>query len=121
QRSLPEFYGPRNVRIAWQAAIDFRLRGVMQNVNDAGATNARRIVHAGVREIGMLAKLLRAPFRKELHIVLAAEVQAAGRAGFDGGRCEPFADAIRAQGALEDAVGLRIHLRNVEGASCDAI
>src|SRR6266404_3240534 len=105
----------------WAIRRNFRLRGVMQNIDYAGAANALRIVHAGIREIGMLAKLLRASFRKELHIVLAAEVQAARRAGFDAGRFEPFADAIRAQRTLENAMSLRIHLRNVKRASRDAI
>src|SRR5437879_8964990 len=93
----------------------------MQHVNDAGAANARRIVHAGVREVGMLAKLLRASFRKELHIVLATEVQASSRARLYACRFEPFADAIRAKSAFENAMRLRVHLWNVKRASRDAV
>src|SRR5947207_5415696 len=69
----------------------------------------------------MLAKLFRAPFGKELHILLAAEVQTARRAGLDARRLESFADAIRAKRTLENAMGLGIHLRNVERASGDAV
>src|SRR5882762_9022595 len=70
QRAFPQPHRPRNVRIFRKATVNFRLRGVMQHVNDPGAANAWRIVHAGVWEVGMLAKLLRASFRKELNIVL---------------------------------------------------
>src|SRR5258707_11078736 len=88
QRPLPQLYGPRNMRVLRQPAVEFRLRGIMQHVNHAGAADARRIIHAGIREVGVIAKLLRASFRKELHIVLAAEVQAAGGARLDAGGLE---------------------------------
>src|SRR5258708_19568031 len=55
------------------------------------------------------------------HVILGAEVQAARRTGLDAGGLEAFADAIGAQRALEDAIVLRVHLRNVEGASRDAV
>src|SRR5260370_6024813 len=69
----------------------------------------------------MIAKLFRASFRKELHVVLAAEVQATRGTRLDARRLQPFAHAIRAQGALEHAIGLRVHLWNVERASRDAV
>src|SRR6266513_6498365 len=121
QRPLPEFYGPRNMRVLRQATVKFRLGSIMQHVNHAGATHARWVVHAGIREVGMIAKLFRASFSKELHIVLAAEVQAARRTRLNARRLQPFAHAIRAQRAFEDAVGLRVHLWNVERAARDAI
>src|SRR5438309_3106066 len=121
QWAFPQLYGPRDVGIFRKAAVDFRLGRVMQNINHASAANAWRIVHSGVREIGMLAKLLRAPFGKKPHILLTAEVQTARRAGLDARRLEPFADAIRAQRTLENAMGLGVHLRNVKRASGDAI
>src|SRR5260370_7483530 len=74
-----------------------------------------------MREVGMIAKLLRAYFCQELHIVLAAEVQAARRARLDARGFEPFAHAVRAKRALEYAVGLRVHFWNVERASRYAI
>src|SRR5258706_5490941 len=121
QRTFPEFYSPRNMRIFREAAVKLRMRGVMQHVNDAGAADALRIVNAGIREVGVVAKLFRAAFSKELHIVLAAKVQTARRTRLDARRFEPLTHAIGAQGALENAIVLRIHLRNVEGASRDAI
>src|SRR5437016_9141743 len=71
QRPLPEFYGPRNMRVLRQATVKFRLGSIMQHVDHAGATHARWVVHAGIREVGMIAKLFRASFRKELHVLLA--------------------------------------------------
>src|SRR5438445_7542093 len=121
QRAFPQLYGPRDVGILRNAAVTFRLGGAVQYVDDAGSANARRSVHSGVRAIGMLAKLLRAPFGKKPHILLTAEVQPARRAGLDARRLEPFADAIRAQRTLENAMGLGVHLRNVKRASGDAI
>src|SRR5229473_1735269 len=62
-----------------------------------------------------------ASFRKELHIVLAAEVQATGGARLDARRFQALAHAISAERALENAIGLRVHLRNVERAAGDAV
>src|SRR6266699_7267512 len=56
QRAFPKLHGPRNMRVLRQAAVKFRLRGVMEHVNHAGAANARWIVHASVRKIGMFAE-----------------------------------------------------------------
>src|SRR5260370_27229762 len=69
----------------------------------------------------MFAQLLGAPFGKRLHVVLAAEVQAAGGAGLDARWLEPFAHAIRTQRALENTFRLRIQLRDIERASRDAV
>src|SRR6266704_6665377 len=104
QRAFPKLHGPRNMRVLRQSAVKFRLRGVMEHVNDAGAADARRVVHAGIRESGVIAKLLRPSFCKELHIVLAAEVQAARRTRLDACRLEPFAHAIGAERTLENAI-----------------
>ncbi len=93
----------------------------MQHVNHAGASHALRIVHAGIREVGVNAKLFGASFSKELHIVLAAEVQAARGAGLDAGGLEPFAHAVCAQSALENALRFRIEFRNIKWAAGDAI
>src|SRR6202521_4652977 len=93
----------------------------MQHVNHSGAANARWVIHTSFREVRVVAKLLGASFRKELHIVLAAEVQASRRTRLDTRRLQPFAHAIRAQRALEHAVGLGIHLWNVERTAGDAV
>src|SRR5258708_1422324 len=121
QRPLPQFDRPWNARIFRQAAVDFRLRGVMQNVNHSGTANTGWVVHPRIREIRMIAKLLRSSLRKELHIVLAAEVQAPRGSRLDARRFQPFAYAIRAQRALEHAIGLRVHLWNIERTARDAV
>src|SRR5437868_2528014 len=48
-------------------------------------------------------------------------MQAARRAGFDAGRLKPCADAIRAERALVDLLGLCVEARNVERAARYAI
>src|SRR5438477_9855854 len=69
----------------------------------------------------MIAKLFSATLRKEVHIYFTTGVQTAGRARLDARRVEPFADAIRAKRALENAMRLGVHLRNVKRASGDAV
>src|SRR6266851_6721729 len=121
QWTLPELYRPGDMRIFRQAAVNLRLRSVMQHVNNAGATDAWRIVHASVRKVGMILELLGALVREVQHVVLAAEVQTSRGARLDARRFESFADAIRTQRAFENAIVLRVHLRNVERASGDAV
>ncbi len=53
----------------------------------------------------MIAKLLGASLREVLHVVLRAEVQAAGWTRFDASRLEPLADAIGAKSAFVNAFG----------------
>src|SRR5438046_5031147 len=69
----------------------------------------------------MLAKLLRALSRQVQHVVFRTEMQAPGRTRLDARRLESFAHAVGAERALEHAMSLRIHLRNVEGAAGDAV
>src|SRR5260370_2235968 len=76
QRTLPELYGPRNMRVLRQPAVEFRLGSVMQHVNHARATHARRVVSAGIREVAVIAELLRSSVPKDLPIVPPAAVQA---------------------------------------------
>ena len=121
QRALPEFYGPRDARILREAAVEFGLRGIVEDVHYAGAADALGIVDAGLREVVVIAELLGASFGEFLHVVLAAEVQAAGGAGLDAGGLEAFADAVGAECALVDALGFRIELGNVERAAGDAV
>src|SRR5579859_3713411 len=93
----------------------------MQNVDDAGTAHALRVVHSGVREIRMIAELLRALSRKVQHVVLRTEMQAAGGTRLDARGFEPFAHAIGAKRAFENAVRLRIHLWYVKRAAGDAV
>src|SRR6266480_7638993 len=74
-----------------------------------------------MREVRMVAELFGARLREFFHIVFAAKMQAAGGARFDARRLEAFADAVGAKRALEDAMRLRVHLRNVEWAAGNAV
>src|SRR4029077_11056694 len=102
-------------------AIIFRLGRVVQHVDYARATNARRVVYAGLGKVVVIAKLLGASLREELHVVLTAEMQAPSGARFDACRLQPFAHPVGAECALIDALGFRIKFRDVERASGDAI
>src|SRR6266446_10859080 len=93
----------------------------MQNVDHSGAADARRVIYAGLGEIVMIAKLLGTILGEELHVVLAAEMQATCGAGFDACRLQPLADAICAERAFVDSFGFRIEFGNVEGAAGDAV
>ena len=79
---------------------------VVQHVHHVRAADARRIVHARVLVRGVLAQLRGALLGEILHVVLAAEVQAAGGTSLDAGRLQPRAHAIRTQRALVNLLGL---------------
>ena len=111
QRTFPDPDQQRHLRIFRQSAVMFRMIDVVQHVDDMRSADARRIVHAGVLVRGVLVQLLDALLGQILHVVLAAEVQAAGGTGFDAGRLQARAHAIRAQRALVDLLGLVIELR----------
>src|SRR6266436_4605224 len=93
----------------------------MQNVDHSSAADARRVIYAGLGEIVMIAKLLGTILGEELHVVLAAEMQATCGAGFDACRLQPFADAVGTEGALVDSLGLGIEFGNVERAAGNAV
>src|SRR5260370_29234285 len=109
------------MRILRQSAIIFRLSGVVQYIDYARAADARRVIYAGFREIVVIAELLGASLREELHVVFAAEMQATCGARFDACRLQPFAHAVRTQRAFVNPFGRRIEFRDVEGASADAV
>src|SRR5947209_322181 len=85
------------------------------------SAHARRVIHAGVLEAGHIAKLPGAALGKLFHLEFCAEVQTARGARLDAGRLEALADAVHAERALEDFVGLRAELGNVERAAADAV
>src|SRR6185503_11530606 len=69
----------------------------------------------------LLAQLVGARLAELLHLVLGAEVQAAGGARLDARRLEPLGDAVRAERALEHLARGGAELRDVERAAGDAI
>src|ERR1700758_3117852 len=91
-----------------------RILRIMQHIDHTRAAYTFRVVHTGIREVEVLAQLLRTLFRKVLHVVLASKVQAARGTRLNTRRLQPFAHSVAAKRALEDAMRLRIHLRNIE-------
>src|SRR2546426_1068826 len=69
----------------------------------------------------MLTQLLGASFGQFLHLILRAEMQAAGGAGLDTGRLKALPHAVGAQRTLVNLLGGGIEFRNIEGASRNAI
>src|SRR6266446_322058 len=57
-RTFPKPDDPGNARIFGQPAIRFRVGGIVQYIDDAGAANTRRIIDACLLEAVVLAKLL---------------------------------------------------------------
>src|ERR1700693_4432319 len=109
------------MRVGGQSAIRFRVGQIVQNVDDARASHALRIVNARVLESVMLAKLRSALLRQVLHVVLGAEVQAAGRARLNAGGLQAHAHAVRAERTLVNLLSIGIEFRNVKGAAGNAI
>ena len=94
---------------------------VVQHVDHVRAADRLRIVHACIGKVRLFSKLCRAGFGEFCHLRFRAEVQAAGRTSLDAGGLQSDTDSIRAQRALEDFLGRRIELRNVEGTSRNTI
>src|SRR5256885_7023482 len=121
QWPLPQLHHQRNGRIARQPAVKFWLCRVMKHVNHARASDPLRIVNTGVREIVVVLQLLRSLLRQHQHVFFASKVQTTCRTRLDARGLQPFADAVRTQRALVNALRLFIELRNIERASADAI
>jgi hypothetical protein len=97
-----------------QAALALRMIDVVQNVDDVRAAHAGRIVHARVFVRRVFTKLSGARFGQILHVSFGAEMQAAGGAGFDAGRLEARAHAVRTERALVNLMRRGIDLRNID-------
>src|ERR1700747_2538557 len=69
ERSFPQLHAQWNVRILRQTAVEFRLRRIMQHVNNAGSAHARRIINPRLRKIKVITQLLRPLFPQILHVV----------------------------------------------------
>src|SRR5216683_992365 len=121
ERGFPEPDRNRYFRIFGQPAVELGLACVVEDVNHPGAADTGWIVHPGLRKIEVLPKLLGPVLSQFFHVVFAAEVQTPSRASFDTGWLQPFAHSVRAKGAFEDALGLRVELGNVERATGQAI
>ncbi len=109
------------MRVLWQPAVGFWIRGVVQYIDDMRSANSRGVVHAGIGKAGLIAKLSRARFGEFLHFALRSEMQAARWARLDARGFEPLAHAIIAERALENLARRRTELRNIERASGHAV
>ncbi len=89
----------------------------MQHIDHVGSAYGLRIVDAGVLPAEIVAQLLRAFLGDEFHVDLGAELEAAGRAGLDACRFETLPNAVGAECAFVNALGLRIEARNIEGTT----
>src|SRR5258708_11141816 len=117
EQPFPDCVGPRDLRIFRQAAVAFGIGGVMQHIDHVGSAYGLRIVDAGVLPAEIVAQLLRAFLGDEFHVDLGAELEAAGRTCLDAGGFETLANAVGAECALVNALGLGIETRNIEGTT----
>src|SRR5437870_11914964 len=119
ERLLPKLDRQRNRRIPGQTI----LLGVIaksKDGNDAGAANAGRIVHGCLSEPGSL-QLRHALVGRLEHLVLGAELQATGGTRFNAGRLEANRDAVSAERAFVNFLGLSVELGDVKRATSDAV
>ena len=119
--TFPETHDPRDSWILGQAAVGLWIIHVVQNVDDAGSTHAGRIVDAGFLEAEVFAKLFGASLGEIHHVVLASEVETAGRTRLDAGGLQSHGHAIDAEGALKHLLRGGIEFGNIEGATTHAI
>ena len=118
--AFPERHGRADAGVFRQSVVELRLIGVMQHIHHMGAANACRIVQAGIFKAARF-KIGDALRRQLLHLLFAAEVNRAGRTGFDAGRFLSDIDSIDAERALIGAVVLLADARHVERASRNAV
>src|SRR5271157_2178664 len=117
---LPYRVAPRDLRICRQVAVALGIGGVVEHVDHVRPADGLRIVDAGVLPAEIVAQLFRAPLGDEFHVVLCSELETAGRTRLDAGRFETLADAVGAQCALVNPLGLGIEARNIEGTAGNA-
>src|SRR5260370_622744 len=55
KRALPKPHREWNMRVSWQSAVEFRMLGVVQNVDDVGASDTYRVVNSGVAISGTIS------------------------------------------------------------------
>ena len=121
QRRLPKLDRPGNTWVLRQAAVGFRIGGVMKHVDDVRPAHSCRVVDPGIGEAGIIAKLSGPSFSELFHFRFGAKVEAARWTRLDARGLEPLSDAVHAQRALENFAGCRTELRNVEGAAAHAV
>src|SRR6266403_613213 len=114
EKPLPHCVSPGDLRIFWQAAVAFGIGRIVEYVDHVRSAYRLGIVHACVLPAEIIAQLFRALLGDEFHVVFGAELETAGRTRLDAGRFETLANAVGAERALVNALGLGIEARNVE-------
>src|SRR4029077_9439385 len=76
-----------------------------------------RIVDASVLPAEIVTQLFGPLLGDEFHVVLGAKLETAGGACFDASGFETLTDAVGAERALVNPLGLRIEARNIEGTT----
>src|SRR5712692_10634122 len=117
EKPLPHCVSPGDLRIFRQAAVALGIGGVVEYVDHMRPADGLRIVDAGVLPAEIIAQLLRALLCDEFHVVFGAELETAGRTRLDACRFETLANAVGAECALVNALGLGIEARNIEGTT----
>src|SRR6266853_3848684 len=115
EQPLPHCVSPGDLRIFREIAVAFGIGRVVENIDHVRSTDGLRIVDAGILPAEIVAQLLRALLGNEFHVVLGAELETAGRTCLDACRFETLPNAVGAECALVNALGLGIEARNVEG------
>src|SRR5260370_34083624 len=82
-----------------------------------GCGEGLRIVDARVLPAEIVTQLFGPLLGDEFHVLLGAELETAGGACFDASGFETLTDAVGAECALVNPLGLRIEARNIEGTT----
>src|ERR1700682_5510867 len=117
EKPFPDRVCPRDLRILWQIAVSLRISCIVEYVDHMRSTDGLGIVDAGVLPAEIVAQLFRALLGDEFHVDFGAELETAGRTRLDACRFETLANAVGAECALVNALGLRIEARNIEGTT----
>src|SRR4029077_7416546 len=120
EQAFPDVDERADARIVRQARIERWPVGVVQNVHDMRAANARRIVETGICEAARLevGNPLSGPFR---HGAFRAKQDRSGRARLDASGFQTDVNPIGAQGALVRLVIDFADSWNVEREAFDAV
>src|SRR6202163_4586410 len=117
EKPLPYCVSPGDLRIFWQVAVALGISCIVEYVDYVGSAYGLRIVDAGVLPAEIIPQLLRALLGDEFHVDFGAEFETAGRTCLDACGFETLANAVGAECALVNALGLGIEARNIEGTT----
>src|SRR6267143_4498125 len=120
EKPLPHCVSPGDLRIFWQVTVALRISCIVEYVDHVRSSDGLRIVDASVLPAEIIAQLFRALLGDEFHVDFGAELETAGWTCLDACRFETLANAVGAESALVNALGLRIEARNIKGTTGNA-